>query len=133
MIAARLQRSSGKQGYLQQLFFARLAEADGNIAEAQNWIDRARSNQRSTYGGELIPFFPADEFLGSAELRRGDDAAAVAAFNDTLAAYPNDPRALFGLARALENAGEHTKAAATQARFAKEWKGADTDASGALL
>lgn len=132
-IATRLQRSSGKQSYLQQLFFARLAEADGNIAEAQRWIDRARSNQRSTYSGELIPFFPAEEFLGSLELHQRDDAAAVTAFTDTLAVYPNDPRALFGLAKALENAGQRAKAAVMQARFAKEWKGADTDLSGALL
>jgi Tfp pilus assembly protein PilF len=132
-IATGLQRRGGKQSYMQQLFFARLAEADGNVAAAQTWIDRARSNQRNDYSGELIPFFPADELLGSLQLRRRDDAAAVAAFTETLATYPNDPRALFGLAKALENAGDHAKATATQARFAKEWKGADTDVSGALL
>lgn len=131
-IAARLHRTDGKQSYLQQLFFARLAEADGNVAEAQRWIDRARSSQQSDFSGELIPLFPADEFLGSLELRRRDDAAAVAAFTQTLAAYPNDPRALFGLAKALESDGQHAKAATMQARFAREWKGADTNVNDAL-
>ncbi len=55
---------------------------------------RRRADQHEPFDGELIPFLPAGEALGFLELRNGDAAAAAAAFSQTLAAYPNDPRAL---------------------------------------
>ena len=119
-------------GYLPQLFLARLAEADGRYAEAELWIERSRTNQRADFAGELIPLVPAGEALGDLRLRHGDTSGAIAAFTDVLAAYPNDPRALFGLARALQANGETAQAAATRARFEKEWEGADTSVDDAL-
>jgi hypothetical protein len=121
------------QAYLQQLFLARLAEAQGNYSDAERWIDRARANQQANLGGELIPLIPADEALGDLRLRRGDNAGAATAFQAALSAYPNDPRALFGLSQALGGEGQSAQAAAARARFEKEWKGADTNAADALL
>ena len=84
------------------------------------------------FSGELIPFFPAGEALGAMMLRRDDAAGAIAAYTDALAAYPNDPRALFGLSQALAASGRGAQAAASRTRFEKEWKGADTNVEDAL-
>jgi hypothetical protein len=131
-IAAHLPAGNAMQGYMPQLFLARLAEADGKYDEAERWIERGRTNQRAAFAGELIPFFPADEALGGLRLRHGDAAGAAAAFTDALTAYPNDPRALFGLAQASGANGASAHAAAARARFEKEWEGADTNVGDAL-
>ncbi len=125
-IAAGIPNKKPTQGYLPELFLAKLAEADGQYALSQRWIELSRNNQRADFGGELIPLIPADEALGGLLLRRADNAGAMAAFTAALKAYPNDPRALFGLAQALAANGERTEAAAARARFEKAWEGADT-------
>jgi tetratricopeptide (TPR) repeat protein len=131
-IGARVRAGNTKQGYLPQLFLGRLAESDGNYDEAVHWIELAQKNQDADFGGELIPLFPAGEALGELNLRRGDAARAIAAFNDVLRSYPNDPRALFGLAKALQMQSHPAQAAAARSRFEMEWKGADTNAGDAL-
>ncbi len=131
-IAARLPAKNQTQGYLPQLFLAALAEADDQYVLSEHWIQISRTNQSSDFSGELIPLIPADEALGGLLLRRADNAGAAAAFTAALAAYPNDPRALFGLAQALAASGQHAQAAAARARFEKEWEGADTKIEDAL-
>lgn len=118
---------NASRGYLPQIFRAELAATEGRVNEAQPWIDKARANERADFSGESIPLFPADEALGDILLRLGDNAGAKVAFRAALAAYPNDPRALFGLAQALNAAGDRAQAAATRAAFQKEWEGADTN------
>jgi tetratricopeptide (TPR) repeat protein len=120
-------------GYLPQLFLAREAEASGRFGEARTWIADAARDQGADFSGELIPLLPAQEALGFLELRRGDASEAIAAFTQTLALYPNDPRALFGLASALAAGDQNAAAEATRARFAREWEGADTGLAGADL
>lgn len=132
-LAARVPVTSFAEGYIPQLFQARLAEADGKYDEAEQWIEKSLQNQRSNLQGELIPLLPAGEALGDLRLRRGDSAGAIAAFTQTLDAYPNDPRALLGLARALRADGSSTQSQAVRSRFEEAWKGADTNASDALL
>jgi tetratricopeptide (TPR) repeat protein len=102
-IAASVHRAEGdpNNGYIPQLFYARVAEADGNDAEARRWIERAIANQHANFAAESIPLLPAEEALGGLLLRQGSNAGAVAAFNAALAAYPSDPRALYGLSEAL--------------------------------
>lgn len=127
-IATRVHTTLGDppNGYLPQLFYGRLAEADGKNDEAVRWIERSAANERSNFSGELIPFLPADEAFGGFFLRRNATAQAAAAFNAALNAYPNDPRALFGLAAALQGEGENAPAALARSRFDAEWAGADT-------
>ena len=79
-LAAHIPADAFAQGYIPQLFQARLAEADGKYDEAEQWIEKSLQNQRSNLEGELIPLLPAGEALGDLRLRRGDGAAAVAAF-----------------------------------------------------
>jgi Tfp pilus assembly protein PilF len=131
-IAVHIRAENSTQGYLPQLFLAELADAQGNYDEAERWVERARANQRAAFSGELIPLIPADEILGTMRLRRGDAAGAIAAFTDALAAYPNDPRAAFGLAQALAASGNRAQAATARARFEKVWEGADTNVGDAL-
>ena len=132
-IATRSAKNPPTHGYLPQLFLARVAEADGRAVEAQRWITQAAADQSADFSGELIPLLPAQEVLGFFELRRGANAEAAAAFTQTLALYPNDPRALYGLASALASDGQNAAAAAIRARFTKEWEGADTRLDGADL
>jgi hypothetical protein len=132
-IAARLAGNPPARGYLPQLFLARVAEADGRPAEAQRWITQAAANQSTDFSGELIPLVPAEEVRGFFELRRGANPQAVAAFTQTLALYPNDPRALYGLASALAADGQNAAATTIHARFAQEWEGADRSLDGADL
>jgi hypothetical protein len=133
-IAADLMKNGPpKRGYLPQLFLARLAEADGNDRDAEHWLEAAIANQRADFSGEMIPYIPAGEALGALSLRRGANAQAIDAFNATLHAYPNDPRALYGLAAAMTADGQAAQAAATRARFEKEWKGADVTMDAAAL
>jgi tetratricopeptide (TPR) repeat protein len=131
--AARIPAAAFAQGYIPQLFQARLAEAEGKYDEAEQWIEKSLQNQRNNLEGELIPLLPAGEALGDLRLRRGDTTGAIAAFQQTLDAYPNDPRALLGLAQALTADGASAQSQAARSRFEEAWKGADTVASDALL
>ncbi|HZV77086.1 MAG TPA: tetratricopeptide repeat protein [Candidatus Babeliales bacterium] len=127
--AAAAIRAAGvpAHGYLPQLFLARFAEATGNRNEAERWIDVAQKNQHLELGGERIPLIPAEEALGGFFLRSGRNDEAAAAFTAALAAYPDDPRALFGLASALEASGKRAQAAQARARFDAVWEGSDTN------
>jgi tetratricopeptide (TPR) repeat protein len=132
-IAARLTRERAARGYLPQLFLARVAESDGRLADAQRWIESAENDQHAEFGGEIIPLITAGEALGFLDLRRGAYAEAIAAFTQTLATYPNDPRALYGLASAFSAGSQTAQAATMRARFTQEWEGADTRLDGADL
>jgi hypothetical protein len=125
--------SNSMSGYLPQLFRAALAQADGKYDEAERQIQRGIQIEHAVFVGELIPLLPLEEALGDFRLQRGDAAGAVSAFNAALSAYPNDPRALFGLAQALAADGQSAQGIATRAQFEREWEGADTNAVDALL
>ncbi|MBV9055214.1 MAG: hypothetical protein JO351_01085 [Candidatus Eremiobacteraeota bacterium] len=134
LIAGKISTAkSGAPGsYLADLFLARLAEAKGDVSAARGWIARAETTQRAEFSAEVIPLIPAGEALGALELRLGDAPRAIDAFTQTLQLYPNDPRALFGLAEAYLTIKSPREAAAVRARFEGEWKGADTNAQDAL-
>lgn len=130
--AEHLPPASTAPGYMPELFLAKLAERSGNDADAEQWIEKALADQQQRFGGEQIPLIPAGEALGFLRLRDGDAPGEIAAFTQTLASYPNDPRALYGLAQALKAEGRSTDSAAAMARFIKEWEGADTAVHDAL-
>jgi tetratricopeptide (TPR) repeat protein len=127
-IGAQIRKDYGEpvRGYVAQLFFARLAEANGDDAQAEDWYRQARDHERADYYAEVIPLIPADEARGGFLLRRGRYAEAAEAFGECLDAYPNDPRALFGLAKALAGEGKTAEAAQARSRFDAAWAGADT-------
>ncbi|HTA39329.1 MAG TPA: hypothetical protein VK760_09645, partial [Candidatus Acidoferrales bacterium] len=108
------------------LFLARLAENDGKIAEAYRVLDLLAAYQKNSFAGEMIPLWPALAARGGLALRQHDYAKAAAAFRQDLAAYPRDPRALFGLAAALDALGDASGAQAARAAFTQAWAGSDT-------
>jgi tetratricopeptide (TPR) repeat protein len=87
-------------GDVVQIFLGTLAQHEGRYDEAARWIDRAVETQRETFAAELIPLLPALEVRGALALQRAAYDDAEFAYRDALAAYPNDPRALAGLAAA---------------------------------
>jgi tetratricopeptide (TPR) repeat protein len=129
-IAAAMVRVDATRGYLPPIFLARVAEAGGQFSEARRRLAQAAAEQRGEFAGELIPFLPAAEALGFLELRRGDHAAAADAFAQTLELYPNDPRALYGLAAASAADAQTARASEARAKFEREWEGADTTLNG---
>jgi tetratricopeptide (TPR) repeat protein len=111
------------------LFLARLAESDGRIADAYRALDHLATYQKNAFAGEMIPLWPALAARGGLALRQHDYAKAAAAFRADLAAYPRDPRALFGLAAALAGLGDASGAQTARAAFTEAWAGADTTLS----
>jgi len=97
--AVRL-RALTTYGDLVQIFFASLAARQGHNDESARWMDRAVETQRDSFAAELIPLLPALEVRGALAMQRAAYAEAAAAYRAALAAYPNDPRALDGLATA---------------------------------
>ena len=129
LTASLIRKQNGGEpthGYLPQLFFARLAESEGDDRDARLWLKRALGNQEVDFFGEIIPDIPAQEALGGYLLRRAAFAGAVEAFEGALKAYPNDPRALFGLSAALTAQGKTAEAAVARNRFDGLWADGDT-------
>ena len=108
------------------LFLARLAEYDGKISDAYRTLDHLAAYQKNAFAGEMIPLWPALVARGGLALRQHDYSKAAAAFRQDLAAYPRDPRALFGLAAALDGLGEASAAQDARAIFTGVWAGSDT-------
>ncbi len=118
-----------KDSILGVLANARLAEHDGKVETAVSdlrWIAR---QQLANYSAEYIPPFPAIEAVGFVYARAGRYGDAVNAFEEALKHYPEDPRALYGLAIAYGKQGMNGLAADAQARFDRQWSGADTTPS----
>ena len=74
----------------------------------------------------MIPLWPGLAAKGGLALRQHEYAKAAAAFRADLGAYPNDPRALFGLAAALDGLGDASGALAARTGFTEVWAGSDT-------
>jgi tetratricopeptide (TPR) repeat protein len=108
------------------LFLARLAESEGRIADAYRALDHLAAYQKDAFAAEMIPLWPGLAARGGLALRQHDYAKAAAAFRQDLGAYPNDPRALFGLAAALDGLGDASSAQAARAAFTEAWAGSDT-------
>jgi tetratricopeptide (TPR) repeat protein len=106
---------------------ARLAEASGDIAGAVTLLNKEDEQQREHFEAEFVPLLPAGEALGGLYLRAHRYPDAEAAFRETLSRYPQDPRALYGLARALQGEGKPFQQ--TDESFNAAWSGADTTLS----
>jgi hypothetical protein len=124
--ALRGQLGNGASGDTTDLFLARLAEAEGDAPQAYRTLERMAAAQKNEFAAEMIPLWPAQEAIGGLALRRREYQRAAAAFREALAAYPQDPRALFGLAAALDGLGDAAGAEDARKRFTAAWAGADT-------
>jgi tetratricopeptide (TPR) repeat protein len=121
--------SAQKDSPLGVLAKARLDERDGKINTAARSLRTLAGQQNDDYDAEYLPMIPALEALGGLYLRSGSLDDAVATFGETLKHYPNDPRALYGLATAYQKDGKVPEAAMTLAAYQRQWEGADTTLS----
>lgn len=91
-----------------------------------------RGNSRRAVGTALVvrplgppSVIPTHEWLGGLQLRRGNAAAAVAAYSRALERRPNRAAALLGLARSQRAAGDRAAAERTYRKLAQQWRSAD--------
>jgi tetratricopeptide (TPR) repeat protein len=103
------------------LLEAAIDEREGKIDGAITSLNRAIAYQQREYGAETLPLFPAGESLGALYYRQGRYAQARDAFTATLARYPNDPRALYGLSLSQKQLGENGTSADTLKMFQAVW------------
>lgn len=112
---------AGRDTDFRWLLESAIDEHDGKIDNAIAALNRAIAYQQREYGAETLPLFPAGESLGALLYRHGQYAQARAAFAATLARYPNDPRALYGLSLAEKQLGEAVSSADTLKMFQQIW------------
>jgi tetratricopeptide (TPR) repeat protein len=105
------------------LLAAAIAERDDRTAEAVGDLNRAIAYQSHEDGAEQLPVFPAGEALGALYYRQKDYANAARAFTATLEAYPNDPRALYGLSLAEKALGQQVTSEQALKTFSGIWTG----------
>jgi len=103
------------------LLAAAIDEHDGRIDAAVDALDRAIAYQQREDGAEQLPVFPAGEALGALYYRQKRYEQAQQAFTAALARYPNDPRALYGLALAQQALGQAVSSAQTMKTFTAVW------------
>jgi hypothetical protein len=105
---------------------ARIAEAKGDTAAAiKGFTAAVAAEDRLGYNEPPDWLNPERERLGALLIKAGRFADAERVFRADLAKNTGNPRALYGLYRALE--GQKKSAAAdTKASFEKAWAGADT-------
>jgi predicted Zn-dependent protease len=103
------------------LLAAALDEHDGRVQAAVEDLQRASAYQQREDGAEQLPIFPAGEALGALYYRHTQFPEAQAAFAATIARYPNDPRALYGLAMAQQALGEEVSSRQTLKTFTAIW------------
>ena len=105
---------------------SRIAEAQRRTPQAIELMRAAVKLQDEMPYSEPPPwFYPVRESLGALLLRHGSPAESEAVFRECLRRSPNDPRALQGLAAALQAQGHKTEAAAQKARFQAAWQFSD--------
>lgn len=104
------------------LLEGQIAEASGHRAKAIEAYRRAvAAEDQLSYDEPADWFYPTRETLGAALLRNKSYASAEKIFRADLERNPNNPRSLFGLAKALKAQGKIAKK--TEAAFAKSWRG----------
>jgi hypothetical protein len=106
------------------LLAAAMDEHAGHIDAAVQDLLHADAYQQREDGAEQFPVFPAGESLGALYYRHGQYQNAAAAFTATMARYPNDPRALYGLAMAQHALGEEVSSQQTLKTFTALWNDA---------
>ncbi len=102
---------------------ARAQESAGHLDAAIAILQQQVQAQATVT--ELVPFYPADEALGSMLLRAQRYAQAQIVFAQILAHHPRRPRALFGMSVALDDLGDKDGAQRYREEFAQYWAGGD--------
>lgn len=109
---------------LHDLASARIAHARGDDDTATALLRQVIATTKPI-PPEAFPvwFFPAGEWLGWIELRRGNPVAAESAFRDDLARTPHNARSIFGLMESLSHQGRATEAGPLAYDIVAHWRG----------
>jgi tetratricopeptide (TPR) repeat protein len=89
------------------------------------WQKAVDIQDRLVYDEPPAWYYPVRESLGAEYLRAKRYIDAEKTFRRDLEINPNNPRSLYGLSHALRIQGKSEEANEAQARFHKEWEGAD--------
>jgi tetratricopeptide (TPR) repeat protein len=101
-----------------------IARAEGDHARAEASLREAAAIQDGLpYMEPPFWYYPIRQTLGAALLEAGKAEEAVQAFQQALAAAPNNAYALHGLMRAQQAVGDTAGAAATAGLFKNAWAG----------
>lgn len=110
----------------QKVLEGRASMVEGNFVDAAFTYRAAMALQAEANFSSDPPLFwyPVRRSLGAALLASGDHESAREQFRATLRKWPNDPLALYGLARAEQALGDGPAAARSLARARAGWIGA---------
>jgi tetratricopeptide (TPR) repeat protein len=114
------------------LLEAAIDERQNNIPQAIDAFQHAILYQQHEDEAETLPLFPANELLGAFYLRQKRYTDARDTFEATLTRYPNDPRALYGLALAQRALGQNERSAIALKSFSGIWNAPTPPALDAL-
>jgi len=131
-----LSQEPGQHPFAKLIISLQAVEAQAFAAEAAGDADNAVEKLKQAVAMEdsiddlsqpPYPVIPATELCGDLLLRRNQPAQAAAYFQKTLQRTPNRPKAIFGLARAAQAAGDNATARRRYEEFLRVWKDADQD------
>jgi tetratricopeptide (TPR) repeat protein len=108
---------------------ARITWLEGDRALAiRSWRLAVAAQDSLPRAEGLLPWFhPLRESLGAALYLDGQHSEAEAIFREDLRLNPNNPRALFGLMKALEPQGKQREAQVLKDVFQDSWQDADVE------
>jgi tetratricopeptide (TPR) repeat protein len=113
---------------------ARIADAqDGGARAIAAWRIAVAAEDKVSYDEPPAWLLPTREGLAAALMRAGNAVEAERVYRDDLAINRSNPRALFGLSKALERQKKTAEAAKVKAEFDAAWSGADVQLSDAHL
>jgi tetratricopeptide (TPR) repeat protein len=133
---AALSQESGQHPFVKMILALQAKEAEAFAAEAAGANEDAVAKLKEAVLVEdaiddlsqpPYPVIPAAELCGDLLLRLNQPAEAAAYFQKTLQRTPNRPKALFGLARAAQELGDHATAVRYYGEFLRIWRNADPD------
>jgi tetratricopeptide (TPR) repeat protein len=103
---------------------ARIAQQQGDPAKAVAEFEQAAALEDDMpYMEPPYWYYPVRQSLGAALLQAGRAEEAVAAFNASLKAVPNNGWAIYGLMEAQKKLGDAAGAKESDAALAKAWVG----------
>ena len=131
-----LSREPGQHPFAKLIIGLQAKEAGAFAAEAADNFEKAVAGLKEAVAMEdsiddlsqpPYPVIPANELLGSLLLELSRPAEAAIYFENALSRTPNRPKAMFGLARAVQLQGETETAKLRYQEFLAIWKTADPD------
>jgi tetratricopeptide (TPR) repeat protein len=133
---AALSMEAGQHAFVQQIITMQAKQAQALAANAAGDTDRAIAMMNEAIAVEdsidvlsqpPYPIIPAHELYGDMLLHGDRPAEAITQFAATLRRTPGRPKAIYGIARAAERAGDKRTALERYSEFLELWKQADPD------